>query len=439
MECKFGAVLSPDQLKFRLLEQGKLSEISGTIVVDEVHLISDPARGYILELLLAKVLYMSRKYGIQFQIITMSATLANKELLKKWLNAELYITNFRPVALQEMIKLWKIYDKSLNFLRSVTEVCANIIEPFPELQNDTDHVAQLCIETLVEGLDAVLEKCITYGCSFHHAGLTTEERDILEASFKSGALRVIVATSTLSSGVNLPARRVLIRSPLFGGKQMSSLTYRQMIGRAGRTGKTHLKRALLEVISSGVATSKEDINNFVNCTLLCVQNQLMAEENNQQEIAADEYIGGALNFLIEYEFVRLQNDENTQEQYYVATQLGNACLELHAVYLVTPYSVCYQLQDLDWLLFLDLWEKLPPAMKKVGELVGVKESFLVRAMRGQSKLDYKLMQIHKRVKKQENEDEFETIKRNEARNIFITGKPGLTVAEAAKLLVQEAR
>lgn len=49
-------------------------------------------------------------------------------------------------------------------------------------------------------MDAVLDKCITYGCSFHHAGLTTEERDIVEASFKSGALKVIVATSTLSSG-----------------------------------------------------------------------------------------------------------------------------------------------------------------------------------------------------------------------------------------------
>ncbi|XP_037943389.1 DNA polymerase theta-like, partial [Teleopsis dalmanni] len=70
--------------------------------------------------------------------------------------------------------------------------------------------------------------------------------------------------------------------------------------------------------------------------------------------------------------------------------------ELHAVYLVTPYSVCYQLQDLDWLLYLDLWEHLTPAMKKVGELVGVKESFLVRAMRQQTKLDYKQMQIHKR-------------------------------------------
>lgn len=50
------------------------------------------------------------------------------------------------------------------------------------------------------GLDTVLEKTITYGIAFHHAGLTTEERDVIEAAFKSGALKVIVATSTLSSG-----------------------------------------------------------------------------------------------------------------------------------------------------------------------------------------------------------------------------------------------
>uniref|UniRef100_A0A1I8PUM1 DNA-directed DNA polymerase n=1 Tax=Stomoxys calcitrans TaxID=35570 RepID=A0A1I8PUM1_STOCA len=505
----------------KLLEQGKLDEI-GTVVVDEVHLISDPGRGYILELLLAKVLYMSRKYALQIQVITMSATLANVELLQRWLDAELFITNFRPVALNEMIKVGnKIYDNNLKVIRSITEPSVDIREPFPAIPNDADHIAQLCVETLIEGcsvivfcpskdwcenlsiqlagaihtlgkqggewgiklraqlnreaidemkkqlkdiptgLDTVLEKTVTYGCAFHHAGLTTEERDIVEASFKSGALKIIVATSTLSSGVNLPARRVLIRSPLFGGKQMSSLTYRQMIGRAGRTGKdtlgesilictennarigkelvtadlrpitsclemdssTHLKRALLEVISSGVATTKADIDNFVKCTLLSAQKQMSNNQNeSNQEDMEDEYIGGALDFLVEYEFVRLQNSEETNEQYYVATRLGMACLassmpptdglilfaelqksrrcfvlesELHAVYLVTPYSVCYQLQDLDWLFFLDLWEKLTPAMKKVGELVGVKESFLVRAMRGQTKLDYKLMQIHK--------------------------------------------
>lgn len=81
---------------------------------------------------------------------------------------------------------------------------------------------------------------ITFACAFHHAGLTSEERDIIEASFKACVLKIIVATSTLSSGVNLPARRVLIRTPMFGGRQMSSLTYRQMIGRAGRTGKVKI-------------------------------------------------------------------------------------------------------------------------------------------------------------------------------------------------------
>lgn len=44
----------------RLLEKNKIIEV-GIIVVDEVHLISDPNRGYILELLLAKTLYVSFK------------------------------------------------------------------------------------------------------------------------------------------------------------------------------------------------------------------------------------------------------------------------------------------------------------------------------------------------------------------------------------------
>ncbi|KAH8358548.1 hypothetical protein KR093_000848, partial [Drosophila rubida] len=500
----------------KLLEQGKLDEI-GTVVVDEVHLISDAGRGYILELLLAKVLYMSRKNALQIQVITMSATLANVQLLQHWLNAELYITNYRPVALQEMIKVGnKIYDNQLRFMRDISRM-----SEVPVLGNDSDHVAQLCMETLIDGcsvvvfcpskdwcenlavqlatamhallktdssvakqlrahlnteaiedvkrqlrdiptgLDSVMSKAITYACAFHHAGLTTEERDIVEASFKTGALKVIVATSTLSSGVNLPARRVLIRSPLFGGKQMSSLTYRQMIGRAGRTGKdtlgesilictesnarvgkelvtaqlkpirscldmdgsTHLKRALLEVISSGVASTREDIDNFVNCTLLSAQNSLRDEQQAEEQEDDTNNINDALDFLIEYEFIRLQTDEEGDKQNYVATRLGTACLassmpptdglilfaelqksrrcfvlesELHAVYLVTPYSVCYQLQEVDWLLYLDMWEKLNPAMKRVGELVGVKEAFLVRAMRGQTKLDYKLMQVHKR-------------------------------------------
>lgn len=72
-------------------------------------------------------------------------------------------------------------------------------------------------------------------------GLTMEEREQIERGFRQGILLVIVATSTLSSGVNLPAQRVIIRSP-WGqsnstvGPCLTTASYRQMAGRAGRKG-----------------------------------------------------------------------------------------------------------------------------------------------------------------------------------------------------------
>lgn len=72
--------------------------------------------------------------------------------------------------------------------------------------------------------------------------------------------------------------------------------------------------------------------------------------------------------------------------------------ELHAVYLVTPLSICYQMPDIDWFVFLKLWESLPKSMQRVGELIGVKEVFLMRAMRGPIRTDEKSMRIYKRYK-----------------------------------------
>ena len=71
---------------------------------------------------------------------------------------------------------------------------------------------------------------------FAFVGLTFDERDVLEGAFRQGTVRVLAATSTLSSGVNLPARRVIIRTPTFNGRLLDPLTYKQMAGRAGRKG-----------------------------------------------------------------------------------------------------------------------------------------------------------------------------------------------------------
>ena len=56
--------------------------------------------------------------------------------------------------------------------------------------------------------------------------------------------------------------------------------------------------------------------------------------------------------------------------------------------------------SIDWYQYFCLWETLPAGMKRVAELVGVKESFLAKAVRGRilSKTDaqLKLLGIHKR-------------------------------------------
>lgn len=52
----------------RMLEDCRLDEV-GMIVIDEIHSISDPQRGYILELLLTKVLFMCNKFNYQIQLV----------------------------------------------------------------------------------------------------------------------------------------------------------------------------------------------------------------------------------------------------------------------------------------------------------------------------------------------------------------------------------
>ena len=97
---------------------------------------------------------------------------------------------------------------------------------------DDDELDALGYSQWVEGLEA--------GVGAHHAGLVPAFREAVEECFSQGLLGVVFATETLSLGINMPARTVVLdRFSKFGGAGRATLTsgeYAQMTGRAGRRG-----------------------------------------------------------------------------------------------------------------------------------------------------------------------------------------------------------
>lgn len=82
-----------------------------------------------------------------------------------------------------------------------------------------------------------LQIYIQSGLGFHHSGLNSKQRSLIENAFRSGEISILAATSTLAAGVNLPAGRVIIRSLLMGRDELNVTNYKQMTGRAGRAGQ----------------------------------------------------------------------------------------------------------------------------------------------------------------------------------------------------------
>ncbi|KHN96298.1 helicase and polymerase containing protein tebichi [Metarhizium album ARSEF 1941] len=83
------------------IDDGSISNLR-SVVLDELHMIDDDHRGYIFELIAAKLLCL----GQQVQLIGMSATLPNLNLLAAWLNGHTYETRYRPVPIEEHL----VYD-----------------------------------------------------------------------------------------------------------------------------------------------------------------------------------------------------------------------------------------------------------------------------------------------------------------------------------------
>ncbi len=111
------------------------------------------------------------------------------------------------------------------------------------------HVEAISDEELtVLGYPEWLE-ALSSGIASHHAGLVPAFREAVEECFVRGLLKVVFATETLSLGINMPARTVVLeRFAKFGGSGHATLTageYTQLTGRAGRRGLDHEGHAVV--------------------------------------------------------------------------------------------------------------------------------------------------------------------------------------------------
>ncbi|GFS27347.1 U5 small nuclear ribonucleoprotein 200 kDa helicase [Elysia marginata] len=85
-----------------------------------------------------------------------------------------------------------------------------------------------------------LKDLLPYGFAIHHAGMNKVDRKLVEDLFNDRHIQVLISTSTLAWGVNLPAHTVIIKgtqiySPEKGRwVELSALDVLQMLGRAGR-------------------------------------------------------------------------------------------------------------------------------------------------------------------------------------------------------------
>jgi helicase len=246
----------------------------GVVVADEIHLMRDPDRGPTLEVSLTRL----RRHHPELQVIALSATVGNSEAVAEWLEARHVRSDFRPVPL----KLGVYRDGRITFTDLTSRSIPGPGEPLPRLvrsvigeggqalvfvntRRASEQAAQglvptvrstlspaereACTRVVVELTSAGeeetegirrLSQLVPHGVAFHNASLTNPERRGIERAFRDRILKALTATPTLAAGINLPARRVIVRDTTRYDNHIgvqapiAALEIQQMCGRAGR-------------------------------------------------------------------------------------------------------------------------------------------------------------------------------------------------------------
>jgi superfamily II DNA/RNA helicase len=227
------------------------------VVMDEFHSFADPERGIVWELSLAML-------PRHVRLLLLSATVGNAAEFLNWLERshgrklELVEGKERKIPLTyrwvpDMLLGEQVVDMAKGddgvrttpalvfcFNRDECWSVAEMLKGLQLLHGDQRPRLMAEVDKLdwTQGVGPKLVQMIRRGVGVHHAGLLPKYRRVVEDLFVKKLLAVAVCTETLASGINLPARSVLLTSLVKGppGKQklIDPSTAHQIFGRAGR-------------------------------------------------------------------------------------------------------------------------------------------------------------------------------------------------------------
>lgn len=255
-----------------------LNQVVKLLILDEVHLLHGD-RGPVLEALVARTLRQVESSQRMIRIVGLSATLPNYLDVAAFLRVNprmglFYFDNrFRPVPLGQTFVGVKA-PSPLQQMTDMDEVCFekvfSVVQRgyqamvFVHSRNSTVKTARALRELaqqqgkierfripaseqyraaekqMMRSRNGAIKDLFPYGFSIHHAGMLRADRNLVEKLFSEGTINVLVCTSTLAWGVNLPAHAVVIKgTDIYDSKHgtfvdLGILDVMQIFGRAGR-------------------------------------------------------------------------------------------------------------------------------------------------------------------------------------------------------------
>ena len=164
----------------------------------------------------------------------------DKRMRKPTLWAALHLAAERPDGSKPSVLI-----SLTQHLEAFSRTCADFIESLPVATlpnfrdvNETDDLWSRCLASAEDyfSVNSVEYRLLRQGIAVHHGKMPGLLSRRLKTAIDSGYVRVIIATSTLSEGVNIPVNFLLIPSICRGQDPFSIQEFTNLIGRAGRSG-----------------------------------------------------------------------------------------------------------------------------------------------------------------------------------------------------------